>query len=152
MKTRLILAGFLLVCGLALAAQGESSAPSAKKDAAKVANSRGKPVLEKGMSEEEIVRLIGKPASVEAMAAPQGKAEKWTYRRVVGRNMVQSGINQGMAPAFTGPTMGEELGKVAVLEYRLKSVTTYQVTSLLMFDGKLVVAKQWKEQGESIVD
>ena len=41
------------------------------------------------------------------------------------------------------------LQSVPVVQYRLKRITVYQVTALLMVNGKLELAKQWAEKDES---
>jgi hypothetical protein len=47
---------------------------------------------------------------------------------------------------------GPMIADTVIPVYRMKHRRTYQVTSLLLFDGKLVLAKQWREADESYVD
>jgi hypothetical protein len=44
------------------------------------------------------------------------------------------------------------LGQVVVPEYRLKYVVGYQVTALLMIDGRLQLGRQWYEREEKFAD
>ena len=57
-----------------------------------------------------------------------------------------------MLPVFAGPMGGSEWGMTTApsLNYHIEHVKIYQVTSLLLFEGKLVVAKQWQEHESSI--
>lgn len=130
--------------------QGDSEAP-----APRTSESTAKPkrALERGMSAEEIIQTVGKPASIAAIASQEGKAETWTYRRLLDTRVYQSADGQTSVPAFIGMSAtGPMIGEAFAPAYRLKHRRTYQVTSLLMFDGKLVVAKQWREADESYAD
>jgi hypothetical protein len=105
------------------------------------------------MSGDLIVQLIGKPASVAPLKTAEGNAETWTYRRLVDTQVYQSADAQTTIPTFMGFTAdGPMIADSVIPVYRLKHQKLYQVTSLLMFDGKLVVAKQWRERSESYVD
>lgn len=109
-----------------------------------------KPVLEKGMAAETIVRLIGKPQEVAPLSPAESKAEKWTYRRRVSERTTQEAATTHTIPAYLGFTSGgPSIGTTEILDFRLKHTTTSQVTSLLLIDGKLVLAKQWQEQSQS---
>lgn len=113
-----------------------------------------KPVLEKGMAGSTIVQLVGRPDEVQPLKAPEGKAEKWIYRRKVNQTIIQSANMQAFEPAFVGNdgTGRPMLGTVVVPDYRIKYVALYQVTALLMVDGKLQLGRQWKEQEEKFTD
>lgn len=108
------------------------------------ANKSATPVLEKGMTAEQIERIAGKPAEIRPLKAPEGKAESWIYRRVVDRQTRQIAATVRDVSTFNGEAVG--LGSAPELEFRLEHTTVYQVTALLMFDGKLVLAKQWREK------
>jgi hypothetical protein len=41
---------------------------------------------------------------------------------------------------------GDGIVNVGVPSQRIERITVYQMTALLMFDGKLVASKQWLEQ------
>jgi len=107
-----------------------------------------KPPLEKGMTAETIVALVGKPLEVRPIDSPSGKAEVWTYRRLAKRQVTQSAVTQSMVPTYTGINMFNTSGNgfVPQLEFHLEHIDIYQVTALLLFDGKLVSARQWLEQ------
>jgi hypothetical protein len=113
-----------------------------------------KPALEKGMTAEAILQLAGKPAEVVALKTADGKAEKWIYRRKVGQTVKQSADNQAFETRMIGfgGTGGVQIGPVAVPDYRIKYVVGYQVTALLMVDGKLQLGRQWYEREEKYAD
>jgi hypothetical protein len=79
------------------------------------------------------------------------KAERWIYRRKVKETSVQTASSQSTIPVYSGagPGSTQAFTNVVVPEYRLKHITVYQVTELLMINGKLEVAKQWMGQEES---
>jgi hypothetical protein len=114
----------------------------------------GQPVLEKGMPAAEILKLAGKPAEIVPMKTPEGRAEKWIYRRKVGQTINQTANTQAHETAMVGfgGTGGVVLAPVVVPEYRLKYVVGYQVTALLMIDGKLQLGRQWYEREEKFAD
>lgn len=122
--------------------------PAAKNDDAK-----GKLVLEKGLEAEIILKGYGKPYEIQPMAAPDKdtKVERWIYRRKVKETTTQTATGQTMVPAYAGYSGGgaANLTEVAVPEYKLIRITIYQVTELLMINGKLQVAKQWMGQEEN---
>ena len=63
----------------------------------------------------------------------------WIYRRVVDQQTRQIAATVRDVSTFNGEAVG--LGSAPELEYRLEHTTVYQVTALLTFDGKLVLAK-----------
>lgn len=129
------------------------SAPAGKAEpAAKDASGKAKPVLEKGMDGDTILKNFGQPYEIKPMEAPDKdtKVERWIYRRKVKETTIQTASGQTMVPTYSGfggsgaPTIAE----VAVPEFRPKLVIIYQVTELLMINGKLEIAKQWMGQEE----
>jgi hypothetical protein len=102
------------------------------------------PVLKQGMTSDEVLATFGKPADVRPMQSPAGKAEVWTYRRVYRRDTGQVATGVTEVPAFVW--IGGPLGSTPELTYSIRTVTIYQVTSLLMFNGQVVSAKQWFER------
>ena len=147
MKTRSLRVLLATFGCFALGSAALSAAPA--KEAAK----KARPALTKGMSAEEVRGIVGQPTEVEAIKTDEGKAEKWTYRREVDHTVIQTANTERTIPAFTGHNAdGPVIGTAIVPDYRLKHVYTYQVTSLLMFEGRLVVAKQWLEREESFAD
>jgi hypothetical protein len=112
-----------------------------------------KPVIEKGMSHEMIVQLLGQPDEVNPLKTETGKAETWIYRRKVGQTVHQTANTQAFIPAMTGFTAGGvTIGKALVPDYRLKHVEAFQVTALLMVDGKLQLARQWYARNEEFAN
>ncbi len=110
-------------------------------------------MLDKGMSAETIIQLIGRPLEIAPLVHDEVVAEKWTYRRLVDERTVQEAATDYTIPAFIGfSASGPEIGTATQLGFHLKHVKTYQVTSLLMVDGKLVLAKQWREENQTYVN
>jgi hypothetical protein len=111
-----------------------------------------KRALTKGMTADAIKALIGRPREIKPMKAPAGKAEVWIYRRVTKELTRQTAASMQTVPAFVGVGMGvagDGMGSVSVPEFRLEHIKIYQVTRLLMFNDKLVTAKQWFEKESS---
>lgn len=104
-----------------------------------------RPMLEQGMSAEEIVKAIGRPNAVQPMRKSEGRAEVWVYRRVIDRTsmQVQTGVRE--VPAFVGPSSGTSMGMVTEPVWGMEHRTVYQLTRLLLFDGKLVSWTQTRE-------
>ncbi len=135
MKTRLplLIAVFALTAGLA----------SAKE----------KPVLEKGMPAAMIIQLVGQPDEISPLKSGEGKAETWIYRRKVGQTVHQTANTETTIPALTGFTAsGPTIGSAIVPDYRLKYVCAYQVTALLMVDGRLQLGRQWFARDEQFAN
>ncbi|MDI1251023.1 MAG: hypothetical protein PSV13_19330 [Lacunisphaera sp.] len=112
-----------------------------------------KPVLGKGMAAAEIVRLIGRPDEIKPMKAEGVTAEQWIYRCKVDQTVYQTANTQSTIPALTGiDGGGVVIGTAIVPSYRLKYAEQFQVTALLLIDGKLHLGRQWFEQTESFAD
>lgn len=109
-----------------------------------------KPVLEKGMAGDTIIQLYGKPNVVQPMKNPEAKTEKWIYRRKTEDTTTQDASYINMVPAFIGisGTGQPMVADTPRLDFKLKHIRIYQVTALLMVDGKLVLGKQWTEREE----
>jgi hypothetical protein len=141
MKTR-CLACFLL---FAAAAVGVWAAP--------VKAVKAKPVLDKGMESALIAQLVGEPDEINPMKSDAGKAETWIYRRKVSQTIQQTANTQAYIPAMVGfDSGGMIIGQALVPQYRLKYIRAYQVTALLMVDGKLHLGRQWTEEDEQFAD
>lgn len=135
--------------GLFLACAGIAwSAPKATERGTATA-AQNRPALDKGMTAEQIQQAIGKPQEIRPMQSPEGKAEVWTYRRVISRTVDQVATNTMQMPAFGGGMMSEALQPTTALRFSMTYRTRYQVTALLMFNGALVSARQWQEQTTS---
>jgi hypothetical protein len=140
-------------------AKAAKPAPAAEKAAAqgetKDAKKPGKKPLEKGMTGDEVIALIGKPQQVKPMPkqeGAEGKAEVWIYRRPAGEKSIQVVTGTQEVPAFNGlGQTGNDMasGTRTEMLYGNKTVKMFHVTSLLMMDGKLVLARQTQEQEEN---
>ncbi len=62
----------------AFAGESSSTAPKAMALASKRTDKESR--LKKGMSAEEVRRIMGRPTETQPMEAPSGKAEIWVYR------------------------------------------------------------------------
>lgn len=115
-------------------AQGAKPATTAKVP-------EGWPVLKAGATAEEILKLVGKPDQVRPMATQAGKAEVWVYRRLAKHVTRQTamGTEQQQTYGIDGTST------ISVPTMKMERIEVYQVSSLLMFDGKLVTATQKAE-------
>jgi hypothetical protein len=106
-----------------------------------------KPAIRKGMTAAEIEKIIGKPSQIKPIEVGETKGESWIYRRVAKRTMTQTAAALSMVPAYGGLGLqGDAIVNVPEPEQRLESITIYQMTALLMVEGKLVASKQWFEK------
>lgn len=150
MRTFLLtmLAGVVL-SGSALASEGASDAP---ETAAGVAP--GKPAIQKGMTAETVLSLIGKPREIRPLEAEGVRGESWIYRRVAKRVINQVAPTTQKVPTWGGPGVNSKNGEIIDVDVpfiRNERITIYQMTALLFVDGKLVASKQWHER-ESLFD
>jgi hypothetical protein len=149
MKTSLISSRALVIAALLLGATNIA----ANDDAAAAAGSKAeatkpsKPGIARGMSADEIRRIIGEPKTIKKIKSEELNAEKWTYRRKLRTETTQEPVRTESQPAFVGMGMGDAsgLGTINVSVYRLRHTTFYQVTALLMVDGTMIEARQWVE-------
>ena len=132
-----------LLVGAVSAAQTDSKVPAeaASKKPAKTP-------LEKGMTAETVRKLIGEPNEIKKLKSPEGKAETWVYRREIGVRFIDVAAGTRQVPAYVGVGGTDGMGTRTEIIYRKKRVIIYRVTSLLMFNDRLVLAKQVDEQSE----
>ncbi len=157
MKTRSIFTAAVSSIALLVAAAhaghtGTGVEPAARPATADESRPKtGKPMLEKGMTAETILQLVGKPAEIAPVAAGEGKAEMWTYRRLIDTKHLLDATTVETIPVFLRATAaeGNVMGTATRPIYNLKHITTYQVTALLMYEGRLVIARQWQERSQS---
>ncbi len=117
------------------------------------ASAKEKPVLEKGMPAAMIIQLVGKPHEISPIKSGETNAETWIYRRKIGQTVHQTANTQKTIPALTGFTAnGPTIGQAIVPDYRLKYVCAYQITALLMVDGRLELGRQWVSRDEQFAD
>lgn len=140
----------LAAAGLTIHAEPASAQP-AQGQAPQQKAPKG-PVLMKGMTAEQIVAAIGQPQEKKTMKVPEGstdKAETWVYRQEIGTHEVQVATGTQQVAAYVGMGMGNDaLGSTPQIVFTNKTVTVYRVTSLLMVNGQLVLARQTSEQSD----
>lgn len=103
-----------------------------------------KPALAKGMTADEVLKIAGKPDEVRPIKNPEAKAEAWIYRRVLDRTTRETATHVMERPAFLGPGPSGE-GVAIDPVTRQERITKYQVTWVLMIEGRLAMAKQTQE-------
>jgi len=150
MRTFLLtmLAGVVLG-GSAVASEKASGAAEATADLA-----QEKPAIQKGMTAETVLGLIGKPREIRPVEAEGARGESWIYRRVAKRVINQVAPTTQKVPTWGGPGVNTKNGEIVDVDVpfmRNERVTIYQITALLFVDGKLVASKQWYER-ESLFD
>lgn len=130
----------------ALEASAEANAP-----ARATSQAPAKRAISKGMTAEQVLQLVGKPTEVKPMASPAGKAEVWIYRRVADKWTQQTAATTETVMMYAGLGLDNDgIRPVTVPSMRMERIKIYQVTSLLMFEGKLVEAKQRFEKERTI--
>lgn len=136
-----VLAAFALLAGASTLSAASSSA-------------REKPVLEKGMDAEAVLKSYGRPAEIQPIKNADAKAEKWIYRRKAREYTTQTASGVTMIPAFIGNTgTGTPIiAETPIIDFKIKFITVYQITALLMIDGRLTLGKQWLEQEEKFTN
>jgi hypothetical protein len=139
MRTGLLIAALFI--GAAVVAAPTPSTTTASQKARKATTP-----LDIGMTTEEILAAVGKPQEVKPMAKHEGKAEVWTYRRVIGHDVAQIASGTRDVPAFVGDV--HNLGTMKEIIYTPVRRTKYRVTALLIYEGRLTSAKQWVETKE----
>jgi hypothetical protein len=150
-KLRLLIAACATLSTLtfAAAADTEQSAPRMNQP---VTSKPARHPLEKDMDAETVRQIAGLPAEIHPMQAPEGVAEKWIYRRVIDSQTRQVNVGEApvschtLSPNFTEMPFSKRVG---IPIRRIETTTIYQVTALLMYNNKLVIARQWKEASAS---
>jgi len=121
--------------------------------AANTVPAKAKSVLDKGMEAAAIIRLIGRPQEISPIKAEGVSAETWTYRRKVDDLIYQTANTEAYIPAMVGfQSSGLIIGRAIVPDYRLKHAALYQMTALLIVDGKLERGRQWSERTEEFAN
>lgn len=148
MNLRLISA--LLTCGLfsvVCVSAGSAAQPAqreAKSSTGEAKAKSGKPALAKGMTAEQVLKIAGKPDEIRPIKNAEAKAEAWIYRRVLERTSRETATHVMERPAFLGPGPSGE-GVAIDPVTRQERLTTYQVTWVLMIEGRMELAKQTRE-------
>ncbi|MDQ5979165.1 MAG: hypothetical protein QG602_2139 [Verrucomicrobiota bacterium] len=145
---------FLLALGIAASVIGavsaKTEAPAATKPAAK------KLVLEKGTAADDILKAYGTPFKVLPLetTGQDLKAETWIYRRKSGETVTQEHLSDNVETYTFTTNVTNGVGtaqpvKISTPVLKTKRVTTYQVTSLLIVNGRLEIARLRQETEES---
>lgn len=140
MKRMLILS--LVLSAWAIAADEPKSAAATKPEAPKDALA-AKTVLKRGTPAEALEKQFGKPQEVKEITTPDGKGVAWVYKRLAKTVTRQVAATLETQPVYAGLGQAVSIRDVAVPSYRLERTEIYQMTALLLIDGKLVTAKQW---------
>jgi hypothetical protein len=97
------------------------------------------------MSAAEVRQTAGDPKEIKPMKVDDGThAETWIYRRAIDHKLRQVAVSSHPEDTFVGGAVG--MATTQASDYRLERTTIEQVTALLMVDGKLVLARQWREK------
>lgn len=145
MKTRVLIALFSV---LALVVSVGAAAPAAENPA----DTAVKKTLQKGMTADAVIELVGKPLQVKPMNSPEGKAEIWVYRRLADKWTTQTAATTETVMVYAGLGLDNDgIRPLTVPSQRTERVRVYQVTSLLMFNGTLIEARQRYEK-ERVID
>lgn len=150
MKTCEWMAMFSLLLGSYAVGSAEVSKEKPAGDAAEKAPeaAKAKPKkqpLAKGMTSEEVIANIGKPKEVRPMTTEAGEAEVWTYLRLVDKQSKKvASVVQEAAGGSMGMGMGGAENGIRTI-YRTEHTSNFEITELLMLEGKLVMAKQRRE-------
>jgi len=99
--------------------------------------------LKKGMAAKEIEQLLGKPAEVKAMNAPNGKAEVWVYRQQIGEVIKQIQVGSKPITVMVRGTDGTDRPQVISEEpiFKMQHDITEETLSLLMFNDHFAEKK-----------
>lgn len=114
----------------------------------------GRPAIQKGMTADAVLGLIGKPREIRPIETEGVRGESWIYRRVAKRVINQVAPTTQKVPTWGGPGVNSKNGEIVDVDIPLmrnERITIYQMTALLFIDGKLVASKQWHER-ESLFD
>jgi hypothetical protein len=128
----------LVLLSLAFAGCASTQSSNASTTAKKPASTL--PVLVQGMTAEEVIKRVGKPAEIRKMEAGVS-AEVWVYDRNAGTVTTMNPTTTGSV-TVANPLTGE-MYQSPVLNYRPERIDTEQHTELLMVEGRLVSSKQY---------
>ncbi|ACB77370.1 hypothetical protein Oter_4096 [Opitutus terrae PB90-1] len=140
----LLTCGLLSACGVAAGWAAQPAPKDAQPPAGQAKAKSDKPALAKGMTAEQVLKIAGKPDEIRPIKNPNAKAEAWIYRRVLARTSRETATHVVERPAFQGPGPSGE-GVAIDPVTRQERITTYQVTWVLMIEGRMQVAKQTRE-------
>jgi hypothetical protein len=147
-------ARLLLACGTLLtlpacliaASAPASPAPAAPAAAAPEAKAGPEAGLQRGMSAADVKKIMGAPATVQAMEAPSGKAEIWTYTREIESRSAQ--VQVGSKPiTITQTDANNQIHTTTIAEepiFKMQHVTVVEQVDLLMFNDHFLEKKVTK--------
>ncbi len=114
-------------------------------------------VLAKGVAAEAILKAYGQPFKILPVTTPDPtvKAERWIYRRKLAENVWQEVVNdrtETYTLSRVGATGADVADTIRISNpiMATKRSVTYQITNLLIVNGRLEMAKQSKVEEESI--
>lgn len=136
--------GLAMMSGLRAAEDTKRSVPAERPSK----SSGAKTALAKGMTAEQVQAIVGKPNEIRPIKNSKAKAETWVYRRLIEQRTEQTATGVEIRPAFVGLGVQGD-GTVTVPATRLERITTYQITWVLMIDGRMEMAKQTREVARS---
>jgi hypothetical protein len=136
----------LLVCGTLLtlpAALTAAPAPASPAAAAPGAQAGPDAKLVRGMSAADVKKLMGEPGKVEAMEAPSGKAEIWTYTRELENRSAQ--VQVGSKPITISQIGADnQMHTMTIAEepiFKMQHITVVEQVDILMFNGHFLEKK-----------
>ena len=124
------------------------NAPGAKPAAAPAAPDAG---LKQGAPAAEVRKLLGEPAEIRAMKAPNGKAEVWIYSHEISHSVDQVAIgSQDVVTSVTDAT-GHSHTVTMPGEPRFQTVhrIVQEITEVLMFNDNFVTRKVTRQQRQT---
>ncbi len=158
------IAPLFLAAGLALAPAAVTRATAddgAKPKDAAAAESPDKPakklVLAKGVPAQAIIEAYGQPVKILPVETPDPaiKAERWLYRRKTGEHVSQEVMSErtevyNLTRTGASGADAADIIKVSTPIMGNKRITTYQITSLLIVNGRLELATQSTADEETL--
>ncbi len=99
--------------------------------------------LRKGMTGDEVRRIMGTPIEIQPFPAPSGAAEVWLYRRksVGPTRQLQVGVQAVNQQVLGSDGAGHTRTLDQVPIYRQMHIETSETIRLLMFEGRFVESK-----------
>lgn len=158
------LAPLFLAAGLGLApvaafpATAGDGTPAKEAGAAEAAKPAAKKlVLAKGVPAEAIIEAYGQPVKILPVETPDPtiKAERWLYRRKTGEHVSQEIMSErtevyNLTRTGASGADAADIIKVSTPIMGNKRITTYQITSLLIVNGRLELATQSTADEETL--
>lgn len=138
-QSALILALLTTTLGAASPAEPESKDTSP----AKVIQPGKQSALKMGMASDAVIALMGKPASVRSMPAPNGKAEVWIYSRQMSTRVDRVGFpSADVVTNYTGADGKQRQSTTpGAMQYHDVRYVTDETVEVLIFNNHYVTEK-----------